>query len=259
MEKKKKQFKLTSRNYYSKQANEEYMSFSQFKDFCKCPAYAMAKIKGEWQDETTDALLVGSYVDSWLDGKLKQFQEQHPEIFNSRTGELKQQYKQADELCEIIKQDKYMYKLLKGKRQVMITGSIAGVKFKGKIDSLTDEYIVDGKVLKDCNETWIDGAKRPFYEANGYQYQDVIYTQLYKQMTGEYKPYLLAIVTKEKTPDKRLVKINADAYETALQELIVKAPIFDAMKKGKEQAWGCGKCDYCKAMKKLAETDIEEI
>ena len=154
--------KLNKNNYYSQEANKYYMSYSQFKDFLKCPAYAMAKIKGEWQDECSDSLLVGSYVDSWLDGELDKFQEEHPEIFNSRTGELKANFKQAEELCKIIKQDDFMYKLLKGKRQKIMTGYIAGVPFKVKIDSLHDDMIVDGKVLKDCEDCWIDG-KYPFY------------------------------------------------------------------------------------------------
>ena len=38
--------KLNKNNYYSQEANKYYMSYSQFKDFLKCPAYAMAKIKG---------------------------------------------------------------------------------------------------------------------------------------------------------------------------------------------------------------------
>ena len=144
--------KLTKTNYYTKNSNNEFMSYSQFKDFIKCPAYAMAKIKGEWQDEYTDSLLVGSYVDSWLDGELDKFKEKHPEIFNSRTGELKANFKQADDLCEVIKKDDYLYKLLKGKRQKIMTGYIAGVPFKIKIDSLHDDMIVDGKVLKDCED-----------------------------------------------------------------------------------------------------------
>lgn len=255
----KKEFKLTDANYYSDEANKKYMSFSQFKDFCKCPAYAMAKINGEWQDEITDSLLVGSYVDAWLDGEIEKFKENNPDIFNSRTGELKAQFKQAEELCKIIQEDEYMYNLLTGKRQEIITGNIAGVEFKGKIDSLTDDYIVDGKVLRDCEETWIDGTKQPFYMANRYDIQDVIYTVLYRQQTGKDLPYLLAIITKEKQPDKRLIRINPNAYEDALQEIITKAPIFDAIKKGERAAYGCGVCDYCKSKRQLNPGMIEEI
>lgn len=258
-EPKKAEFTLTDENYYSDEANKKHMSFSQFKDFCKCQAYAMAKINGEWQDEITDSLLVGSYVDAALDGELDKFKENNPDIFNNRTGELKAQFKQAEELYNIIQEDEYMLKLLKGKRQEIITGNIAGVKFKGKIDSLTDDFIVDGKVLKDCQEVWLDGTKQPFYMANRYDLQDVIYTVLYRQQTGKDLPYLLAIITKEKQPDKRLVRINPNTYEDALQEIITKAPIFDAIKKGEIEAKGCGVCDYCKSKRKLNKEMIEEM
>lgn len=250
--------RLMQSNYYSSKANNEYMSYSQFKDFLKCPAYAMAKIKGEWQDEITDSLLVGSYVDSWLDGKLDKFQEEHPEIFNSRTGELKANFKQAEDLCKVIKQDKFLFKLLKGKRQKIMTGYIAGVPFKIKIDSLHDDMIVDGKVLKDCEDCWIDG-KYPFYMANRYDCQGAIYQTIVQQNVGKKLPFVLGIVTKEKVPDKRLIKIQDSVLEDAKNEVIVKAPIFQKMKLGETEPYRCGCCDFCKSTKKLDISKIEEM
>lgn len=250
--------KLIKNNYYSEKANNEYMSYSQFKDFLKCPAYAMAKIKGEWQDEYTDSLLVGSYVDAWLDGELDKFQEEHPEIFNSRTGELKANFKQAEELCKIIKQDDFMYKLLKGKRQKIMTGYIAGVPFKVKIDSLHDDMIVDGKVLKDCEDCWIDG-KYPFYMANRYDCQAIIYQTIVQQNLGKKLPFILGIVTKEKVPDKRLIKIQDSVLEDAKNEVVAKAPIFQDMKLGKIEPYRCECCDYCKSTKILNKNSIEEM
>lgn len=249
---------LRKNNYYSEKANNEYMSYSQFKDFLKCPAYAMAKIKGEWQDEYTDSLLVGSYVDSWLDGDLDKFREEHPEIYNTRTGELKASFKQADDLCKVIKDDEFMYKLLKGKRQKIMTGLIAGVPFKIKIDSLLDDMIVDGKVLKDCEDCWIDG-RYPFYMANRYDIQGAVYQAIVQQNLGKKLPFILAVVTKENVPDKRLVKIQDSVLEDAKNEIIAKAPIFNEMKLGNVEAYGCGCCDYCKSKKKLNETMIEEM
>ena len=63
----------------------------------------MAIIKREFKEEN-DSMLVGSFVDAWLDGEIDKFMEIHPEIFNTRTGELKAQFKQADDICNIIKQ-----------------------------------------------------------------------------------------------------------------------------------------------------------
>ena len=255
MEKKKN---LNKKNYYSIKMNEIYMSYSQFKDFLKCPACAMAKIKGEWEDEYTDSLLVGSYVDSWLDGELDKFKEQHPEIFNSRTGELKANFKQADELCEVIKNDEFLFKILKGKRQKIMTGLIAGVPFKIKIDSLLKDMIVDGKVLKDCEDCWIDG-RFPFYMANRYDLQGAVYQAIVQQNVGQKLPFILGIVTKEKVPDKRLIKIQDSVLEDAKNEIIAKAPIFNDMKLGKIEAYRCEHCDYCKATKKLNVNSIEEM
>lgn len=250
--------KLTKKNYYGNKANLEYMSYSQFKDFLKCPAYAMAKIKGEWADEYTDSLLVGSYVDSWLDGELNKFQEDHPEIFNSRTGELKVNFKQAEELCKIIKQDDFMYKFLKGKRQKIMTGVIAGVPFKIKIDSLHDDMIVDGKVLKDCEDCWIDG-RYPFYMANRYDLQGAIYQSIVQQNINKKLPFILGIITKEKVPDKRLIKIQDSVLEDAKNEVVAKAPIFQEMKLGNIETYRCEHCDYCKATKVLNKNSIEEM
>lgn len=253
--------KLTEENYYSDRANSEYMSYSQYKDFCKCPAYAMAKITGRWADEETDSLLVGSYVDAWLDGGIEKFKSEHPQIFNSRTGELKSDYRQADELCRKIKEDEYLYGLLTGERQKIMTCKIAGVPFKVKIDSLLEDCIVDGKVLKDCRDAWIDeyGCYKPFIYINRYDLQGYIYSTAVKQNTGKKLPFKLAVITKEKVPDKRVFVLSEETLESAGQEIIRNAPIFQKMKEGTERVYGCGKCEYCRSLKKLNKDMEEEI
>lgn len=250
---------LNKDNYYSLESNQEYMSYSQFKDFDKCPAMAMAKINGAYKEEMTDSLLVGSYVDAYLDGEIMKFAQEYPQIFNSRTGELKAQFKLADDLCIRIEEDEYLYGLLKGDRQTIITGQIAGVKFKGKIDSLLADCIVDGKVLKDCEDVYKNGEKMPFYKANGYDIQGAIYTTLYRQMTGKNLPFRLAVITKEKTPDKRVFEFSEQTLDDALQEIIAKAPIYDAIKKGLEPSWNCCQCDFCKSHKMLNENSVEVL
>ena len=85
--------KLTSANYYSNQANLEYFSVSQYKSFLECEAKALAEIDGEYKRPETKALLMGSYVDAYFAGELVEFEAAHPEIINSRTGELKADYK----------------------------------------------------------------------------------------------------------------------------------------------------------------------
>lgn len=63
---------LTNENYYSLEANREFLSVSQYKDFmgtygsAGCEECALAKIDGTWKEnmEDSDALMVGSYVDA---------------------------------------------------------------------------------------------------------------------------------------------------------------------------------------------------
>ena len=76
-------------------------------------------------------------------------------------------------------------------------------------------------------------------------------------MTGKDLPFRLGVVTKEKYPDKRIFEFSDETIETALQEVIAKAPIYHAIKQGKEEAWGCGVCDYCRSQRKLSEETIE--
>lgn len=91
---------LTSENYYSQEANKEYMSVSGYKDFAgtygkmPCEFYGMEKLNGRWEDEKSTALLVGSYVDSYFEGSLDQFKKDNPEIFTQK-GELKSNFKQS--------------------------------------------------------------------------------------------------------------------------------------------------------------------
>lgn len=252
---------LNNDNYYSTEINKKYMSFSQFKDFLKCEAYAMAKLNGMWNDEPNDALLVGSYVDNFLDGQnhLEQFITNHQELFNSRTGDLKAPYKQAQELCNLIYSDKLMKEFLTGNRQAIFECSINGIRFKAKLDSLLDNKIVDGKVLKDCENVWLDGSKKPFIFANRYDIQGAIYQLAVEQNLGKKLPFYLAVVTKEKTPDKRIFKLSDEILQDALQEVIIKAPIFNDIKQGKIAPKRCECCDYCKATKILDETKIEVI
>ena len=97
----------------------------------------------------------------------------------------------------------------------------------------------------------------PFFKANGYHFQSAIYQTLYQQAKQQKLPFRLAVITKQKTPDKRIFEFSDETINDALQEIIVKAPIFDEIKKGKLEPIKCCKCDYCLGSKKLSENDIE--
>ena len=111
---------LTAENYYSEAANYEYMSVSQFKDFVGtygrrgCEAAAMAKLRGEYKEEESTAMLVGSYVDAYFEGTLDAFKRQHPNIFK-KDGGLKAEYLQAERIIERLERDELFMKYMREK------------------------------------------------------------------------------------------------------------------------------------------------
>lgn len=153
---------LTSENYYSQEANKEYMSVSGYKDFAgtygktPCEFYGMEKLNGRWEDEKSTALLVGSYVDSYFEGSLEQFKKENPEIF-TQNGELKANFKQAEEIIARIERDEYFMKFMSGQKQVIMTGELFGAKWKIKMDSyIPDVAIVDLKVMASITDLkWV--------------------------------------------------------------------------------------------------------
>ena len=93
---------LTNENYYSTEADREYMSVSQYKDFCGtwgikgCQFMAMERLNGNYPEKKGLPLLVGGYVDAYFEGTLEKYKAEHPEIIK-KDGSLK-----ADFLRELL-------------------------------------------------------------------------------------------------------------------------------------------------------------
>ena len=251
---------LTQRNYFSKKASMEYMSVSQFKAFQKCPASALAEIKGRYEREKTTALLVGSYVDSYFEGTLPQFKLENPEIFK-KDGSLKSEYIQAEEIIQRIQKDRLFMRYLSGKKQVIMTGEINGVKVKIKVDSLHTDKIVDLKIMRDFENVYVPELGRvPWFEGWHYEIQGAVYQEIVRQNTGEKLPFYLAAATKEKVTDLDIVHLDDEMLDTALIHFGQEVEYFDAIKRGIIEPTRCEKCDYCKETKVLKEpTEAEEF
>lgn len=145
---------LTEETYFSPENNMKYAGSSQIKGFIKCEACALAKLKGEWQEEKTKAMMVSSYIDAAISNELDFFKEQNPEIF-TKQGELKADYKVAEDVIAQMKNDTMFYKYLSGEPQVIMTGEISGVPVKIKIDSYhKDKLLVDEKAMGSLDLIW---------------------------------------------------------------------------------------------------------
>lgn len=270
---------LTESNYFSTEANRRWMSASQLKSFLGCPARTIAELNGLYKREETSALLVGSYVDAHFSGTLDQFRATHPEIYNSRTGELKAEYRQAEEIIQYLSNDRLLMAMLSGESQRIVTGEIAGVPFRGKLDGLlsaercqaiaeewpemaadlmmADGAIVDLKCMKSLEAVWSDGRGRlSFVEAFRYDLQ----LGLYQTLVGGNLPCFLVVVTKQNPPDKILVRIPNYMMQGAVDSVIEQIPRFQAMKEGREEAPRCERCGFCLKTKVIVgAVDADEL
>ncbi len=250
---------LTMENYHSTCNNRDYMSYTQFKQFMDCEAAALALINGEWEEPQTTAMIFGSYVDAYFSGKIDQFKFENPDIFK-RDGELKAEYLQANIIIQRIESSEAMMKYLTGEMQVIKTGLIAGVPFKIRMDSYkAGQFICDLKVMRDFKSVWLDGERKNFIEAWGYDYQAAIY----REIEGNDLPFIIAAAsgkTSGAVPNIELMYIPAEVLDDRIATVREFAPMFQMIKLGLKDPVRCGECDYCKATKVLGEpVDYREV
>lgn len=246
--------RLTEDNYYSKEANLEYMSVSQFKDFVgtygkrACEYEAMEKLFGRWNPPPTTPLLVGSYVDSYVEGTLDSFMERHPEVFTSE-GELKAPFRKAEEIIARIERDKYFMKYLSGKKQVIMTANIFGCDWKIKMDSyLPGVAIVDLKVMASITDLkWVkDIGYLDFVRYWGYDIQGAVYQKVVELNTGKKLPFYIAAATKENEPDIRIIHITQNYLDEALALVEANIKRVLEVKNGEVLPDRCDACDCCR-------------
>lgn len=240
---------LTEKNYYSLEAGEQYFSVSQYKDFMKCEAMAMAKLHGEYEQRTTRALLVGSFVDSYFEGTLPQFMQDNPEIF-TRKNELKSEFRKANEIISRVKSDKTFARFMSGEKQRIMTFEMFGVPWKMKMDSyLPGICITDLKVVQKFRTL-------PLWR---YDLQGAVYQKGVELVTGEQLPFYLAVATKERTIDLDIFQITQPVLDIALREIEQNIEHYARVKYGQEEPVYCGKCDYCKSVKEARIRNYSEL
>jgi len=246
---------LTNENYFSPEAMRDYWSCSQFKSFIKCEAEAMASLKGELPERKTKALMIGSYIDAYFSNELEDFKAEHPEIINSRTGELKADYLTANAIIDRAEEDEMFMRYMGGITQQIMVGDLFGQPFKIKMDSyFPGDKIVDLKVMKNMDPIWKDGERKTFIDAWGYDLQGYIYQQVVKANTGMELPFYLAVITKEEHPNLEIIHIPQWKLNSAGEIIKHYLPHFADVKAGKVAPIRCGKCGYCRDTKKITRT-----
>lgn len=260
--------KLNDDNYYSLDADRKYCSASQFLNFCgrplipACEFKEVARLKGLFVPETTKAMLIGSILDTlWelddmsIEDKVGIIADKFPECVSSRgttKGELKNEYKQAIQLYQRTLKDPLFCQFMSGDKQTIMTGEINGLPFKIKMDSFIDgKCIVDLKTTQDCSASFRkyvadSGNRETFFSGMGYDTQLAIYREIVRQNTGDLLPCYIAAVDKKEHPVPRIIHLNQNMLDSALEVVKMHTDRIIALKSGEEEPLRCEDCEYCR-------------
>lgn len=242
--------KLSDDTYYGKEANQVFFSVSQYKDFCKCEAMALAKIHGEFEQKQTKAMLIGTLVDCWFEGTLDKLREESPNIFYCRNGALRADFRKANEIIKRVQCDERFMQYMSGEKQKILTFEMFGVPWKMKMDSFVEGIcITDLKVVQNFKSLafWR-------YDLQGAIYQAGAETCGYGRL-----PFYLAAATKEVVTNFDIFQIDQPTLDMALQEIEGNMSRFIDVKAGLKEPHYCGVCDYCKSVKKARIRNYSEL
>jgi hypothetical protein len=152
---------------------------------------------------------------------------------------------QALETIERIKKQPLMMKHFKSKHQTIMTGEIAGVPFKIKMDNYKpDEFIADCKYMASLRSP---NLFEPMVKYWGYDLQGAVYQEIVYQNTGKRLPFYLDIATKETPAHLAIAEINQYDLDEALEKVKAFAPRYQAIKSGEIEPTRCDEydCNYC--------------
>lgn len=260
---------LNESNYYSREADNLFCSNSLVNTFRKCEKRALKYLDGEFAIESTEAQILGNYVDTMLLGTEKEkieFPELHPEMYSSRgatKGLLKSNFQRAEQMIKVAQSDPRFMGFLGGEHQRIMTGELFGVPFKIKMDCYHEhKMIVDLKTTESATKGYWNKDLRcyeTFIEYFGYIQQLAIYQEIVRQNTGETLPCLIAYISKEPITDHDLIYIDNETLhdclfgsevEEGLSSTIVR--IGELMRREVEPV-ACGVCDLCMSEKKVTK------
>lgn len=251
-------------SYYDPATNWDYWSTSLYKDFERCEAAALAKLKGQWEPKSSPvALLVGNYLHSYFESmeSHENFIEKNQASILAKSGKNKgnpkAEFRQADDMITTLNDDDFFNAVYQGDKEVPVIGQIGGLDWKGKLDCLNVDkgYFVDLKTVDDIHKRhWDDVNKRwvSFIEDREYVLQMAVYRELLRQEYGKDFEAFIFAVSKQDQPDKCAIRFEPFRYAEALEDVPGKVKHFEDVKNGVVAPTNCGTCEYCRMTKELS-------
>lgn len=265
---------LTADNYYSPEANREYLSCSQYEDFLSCEAAAMAKLDRRYIiEKESDAFFLGHYFHTYFEGPeaFKEFCEANfDRIYKTKTTkahgvEIVGKYapiEQIDQMIATAEAEPAIKRLIDmpGENEAIMTGKLFGeypwrIRLDKYIPSLN--MIIDWKTVANIGELeWSTkaGQKVSFVENFNYLMRAAVYIEIEKQFSGRGRDavFWLVCLSKQTPPDKEIVALNdRQRLDVELEQVYAHLYRIQQIKLGEIKPRRCGRCEYCRGTKKL--------
>lgn len=258
---------LTEENYRSPEKNKEYLSVSQYKDFCGtlgqngCEDMAMAKINGLYEQERTEALTIGSYVDAHFEGTLDRYKaKNYGYLFQKNGAPREKTTGVAERVIRRIEQDEFFLDKVCAEgdeQQVIMETEMFGTKWKIKIDNLRrGKFITDLKVMSNIRKGFFVrdlNERLSLIEYWGYDIQAAVYQRVAEINTGTLHDFFFALASKEKSVDIEVVQMPNKVLSDVLKGVEENTARILSIKAGEIEPSRCGFCDWCRQTKKLTE------
>lgn len=270
---------LTRDNYYTPEADREFLSCSQYEEFLDCEARAMAKLDKRFVREETEAFLVGNYFHTYFEGKEahEEFCQAHfDQIFKTKTTKSRGMeitgkraaYEQADRMIAAAEADPNIRQLIDmpGENEIIMQGKLFGkYPWKIRLDKYIHEprTILDWKTVANIYETTWDpeaGGRVSFVERFHYLMRAAVYCEIEKEVTGNTTDpaFWLVCISKQDPPDKEIISLNhRQRLDLELDKIHEHIERIQNIKKGLIPPKRCGHCEYCRKTKKLPLLPLE--
>lgn len=267
---------LTRKNYFSAEAEAEFMGSSSFKAYDNehtgfkvfdnfveggCEAREIAVVDGEYVKPDKEVFLVGSYVHAWSDSP-EAFQElineEYERIYTKGGKKLRAPFERADLMIEVLKNSELVTDMRNCQHEQIFTGVIAGQKIKIQVDLMDLErgYFADLKTTQDIEKvSYVDGERKTFIDMYDYQLQFAMYSEIIYQNIGRYLDFYIIVVDKKPIPNHEVIYMGnqetSSIVAEKLEEIHLKMPHIQDVRARKVEPVGCGKCAYCMSKKVL--------
>lgn len=266
-------------NYHSLEANQNSMSFSQFKDWViewgGCPARAFAKhVTGTYKDPDKDVFVLGNLGHKIVTEPhtVEQWYETHKKIL-FLYGDKEKGFKKTTEIVRTaankIKDAAVYNQYLIGQKERFFVFYLGGVLWRCKMDICGEGFLTDLKFVRDFLDVYSPYYKErvPWWKNWHYHLQLAVYSEAYTQRSelsperarNRPKAHIIAATKPSKGSNNfDLITFDPDYLYECFLVVEKLLPEVMEIKRGEVEPIRCGHCEYCAqtSLNNLTETVI---